>query len=493
MIKTLRKHQAEAAALAAEIANGTVSGKTFTAYVTPGGGKTLMASIFANRLAAEGAIDHVMVLCPRDSLRSQMVDGFVDAELGLTERLVAGPPTRRSLFKGEQLGCVSTYQAIVDDDTANTYAGAMKRGRWLLVLDESHHLPHCDVEAKEERGWAVRVAKLVNSASVVLSMTGTLVRDDRARLAFTEYDDDRSPIVQIRYTRRDALDEQAIVNVDAMLCDGEAEYWHRFSKREHTLSTVPASEQGRALRTLLRNHKYRDAMLALAIGDFGAYRDTRNPRAQMIVIADAIEAAKSIARHIRATYPSLKTVEAHSNEPKAQEYIRRFRKGGASILVTVGMAYEGLDVPSATHLVALTNIRSRTWLEQAFSRSTRMDWGSDLPWEHQLAYLYTPDDPGMRSFLNEWIDEQDAKYADAPQPGTASVPVARGSTFRPEDGELTDINRADTMGVLGDGEQSLVKRFLLDTKLSEMARRCHMSTRDILLLAREMFGDEEAA
>ncbi len=42
-----------------------------------------------------------------------------------------------------------------------------------------------------------------------------------------------------------------------------------------------------------------------------------------------------------------------------------------AILVTVAMAYEGLDAPEVAVVAALTHIRSRPWLEQMLARATR--------------------------------------------------------------------------------------------------------------------------
>jgi len=42
-----------------------------------------------------------------------------------------------------------------------------------------------------------------------------------------------------------------------------------------------------------------------------------------------------------------------------------------SILVTVAMAYEGLDAPEVAVVAALTHIRSQPWLEQMTARNAR--------------------------------------------------------------------------------------------------------------------------
>ena len=55
---------------------------------------------------------------------------------------------------------------------------------------------------------------------------------------------------------------------------------------------------------------------------------------------------------------------AASGERDAHESFAAFRlTAEPSILVTVAMAYEGLDAPEVAVVAALTHIRSRPWLE----------------------------------------------------------------------------------------------------------------------------------
>ena len=47
--------------------------------------------------------------------------------------------------------------------------------------------------------------------------------------------------------------------------------------------------------------------------------------------------------------------------------------GKLDVLVTVAMAYEGLDIPAVSHLICLTRIRSTPWIEQMTARANRID------------------------------------------------------------------------------------------------------------------------
>src|SRR4051794_585381 len=75
------------------------------------------------------------------------------------------------------------------------------------------------------------------------------------------------------------------------------------------------------------------------------------------------------------------------------------------ILVTVAMAYEGLDNPAITYIACLTHIRSYPWIEQMVARATRYDPEAG-PWELQSAHIFVPDDQKMQDVLKLIQDEQ---------------------------------------------------------------------------------------
>jgi superfamily II DNA or RNA helicase len=460
MSAELRTHQAAAQTIATQIVQGLRDEKTVTAYVTPGGGKTLLASVFAHTLIQGGDADHVLVIVPRDSLRQQMADSWTSPVFKLFGGIAKGHADTRNMFPSARMGYVTTYQDVAKH--SRHWQKVMSSDRWVLVLDESHHLPDGQSEDADESGWSASVAPLVAKAKRVLCMSGTLVRESssgrRERLAFIQYIDGKA-VADISFTRRDALSAKAILNVSVKLYDGSARYWHRMKKREHLLSDAPASEESRALSTLLADESFRHAMLDDVIGEWATYRDTMSPRSRMIVVCASQEHVKQAARHIEAT-TKWKAVKAISDEPTASKDLRRFRDNHeGDILVTCQMAYEGLDVPDVTHIVCLTRIRNRSWLEQMFSRATRFDKASRLTWAQQCAFLYAPNDPKMVRFLSEWIDEQDTAIDedDAPQ-GALAKPRGK-STFMPESCEATSSRYGDTLGVFPEDDQHVIRAF----------------------------------
>src|SRR3712207_9464490 len=97
---------------------------------------------------------------------------------------------------------------------------------------------------------------------------------------------------------------------------------------------------------------------------------------------------------------------ATSSERDAAEALAAFRlTPEPSILVTVAMAYEGLDAPEVAVVAALTHIRSRPWLEQMIARATRVDPNAGT-YENQRALVYHPDDPLFAKFRQRVETEQ---------------------------------------------------------------------------------------
>ena len=107
---------------------------------------------------------------------------------------------------------------------------------------------------------------------------------------------------------------------------------------------------------------------------------------------------------------------ATSEEPDAQAAaLAAFRLAAEpAILVTVAMAYEGLDAPETAVVAALTGIRSRPWLEQMIARATRVDPYAG-PYAGQRALVFDPDDPMFRRF-RERIETEQGTLARQPLP-----------------------------------------------------------------------------
>ena len=97
---------------------------------------------------------------------------------------------------------------------------------------------------------------------------------------------------------------------------------------------------------------------------------------------------------------------ATADERDAHQMLAAFRlRPEPSVLVTVAMAYEGLDAPEVAVVAALTHIRPRPWLEQMVARATRVDPHAGA-YEHQKALVFHPADPLFARFRLRMETEQ---------------------------------------------------------------------------------------
>jgi hypothetical protein len=131
---------------------------------------------------------------------------------------------------------------------------------------------------------------------------------------------------------------------------------------------------------------------------------------KLLVVAPDQATAMHYADIVRRWMPArarLRAVRvAISDAPGAQEAIAAFRlRADPSVLVTVAMAYEGMDCPEVTHVACLTHIRSRPWLEQMVARATRVDPDAG-DYDQQRALVYHPDDLLFRRFKHAIEVEQ---------------------------------------------------------------------------------------
>lgn len=460
--RPLRTHQARVAAIVQAIAAGEAGDVSdVLAAVTPGGGKSLLPVIAAARLIGAGMVDRVCWVVPRDSLRLQAEEAFADpawrAALGHALSVRAADNAPDPCRGGA--GYVTTYQAIAA--APDLHLAEFGRHRYLLVVDEVHHLPALSDTApspgpgesadEDASGWSRALLPLLETARLRLLLSGTLERADGRGILWLPYR--RGPKAATRevdlaapgwavvgYSRAQALAERAVLPVMFGALDGEARWLdhdtrgpdgeptqvgpHRLFSHWPTETTRPA------LFTALRTG-FAEALLREAFDAARALRSQRRAArvlapgeaarglGKLLVVApDQVEARRYLDL-LRGWVPrgQQDTVRlATSDERDAHETLASFRlRAEPSILVTVAMAYEGLDAPEVAVVAALTHIRSRPWLEQMVARATRVDPHAG-PYEDQRALVFHPDDPLFARF-RERVETEQGTLAKRPKPG----------------------------------------------------------------------------
>jgi superfamily II DNA or RNA helicase len=396
--------------------------------------------IAAARLIAAGIVDRVCWVVPRDSLRLQAEEAFADAEwraaLGHAVSVRAADNTA-DLCRG-MAGYITTYQGIAASPAL--HLAEFRRHRYLLVVDEIHHLPALtDVTAAPSRddeasGWSRAIEPLLETARLRLLLSGTLERADGRgilwlpyrkgpRAATREVDLAAPGWAVVGYSRAQALADRAVLPVMFGALDGEAKWLDEdgLCCGPHRLfSHWPIETTRPALFTALRTG-FSDELLRQA---FVATRDLRARRrrdrglapheparglGKLLVVAPDQAVARRYLELIRSWVPQSQsdTVRlATSSEVDAHQVLASFRLNAEpAILVTVAMAYEGLDAPEVAVVAALTHIRSRPWLEQMVARATRVDPRAG-DYATQRALVYHPDDPLFARFRLRLETEQ---------------------------------------------------------------------------------------
>jgi len=455
----LRRHQRELAEICEEMLGGRGL-KDIVCAVTPGGGKSLLPQILATRLIPAIA-DALCWIVPRSVLQDQGARGFQDPghRTLLGHRLEAMMTTNQEHPTRGCAAYVTTYQALAAD-THKINAKEFRRKRYLLVLDEPHHL--------EEGGpWHEAIQPLYDRAVLRVLMSGTFERGEGTPIAFLPYattargdridwDSTESRAV-IRYTLTDALREHACIDLTVHYANCQATWLDAQGAQHQVESLAHAGKQtAAALLTALKTEAALE-LLSTGVKDWQVHRTTHS-RSKLLVVAANIEQAQKYTAWLqeRGVPARIATSDDSTAAYQAIKAFKRQGSGAVDCLITVAMAYEGLDVPAITHLICLTHIRTKPWIEQVVHRATRMDPLAG-PYAGQRAYIYAPDDRPFRECLEYILAQRNT-----------AIPTATTSTSPLEDGGCPDgtslfpmTDRAESSiqplrsGVLGMSNQAL--------------------------------------
>lgn len=452
----LRKHQREFLDTCRDWANLRRVPKFTLMEVVTGGGKSPLPVIAAARLIPAGLIDAVCWVVPRMSLQEQGEDAFGDPRFRalLNHQMEARQATNEyDPLKGKS-GYITTYQAIASD-AGNLNRDALRRRRFGLFLDEPHHV--------EEGGvWHRAIQPLVDAATFVVLMTGTLERADGKRVAFVPYrrrkggwepdttSSDEFPM--IRYRRMDAIAERSIRRVEFHLQDG----WTQWIETDGQTAFSQVGDAGKNTRKALftaLNTDFAHQLLDATVEEWKQYRQ-HNLFSKLLVVSPNISAAKEHCKWLAAAGVARVGIATSDDHKDAPEQIRRFKKSNRELdaldaLVTVQMAYEGLDVPEISHIACLTHIRSRSWIEQMIGRGIRVvrDWGD---WESQFCCVFAPNDALFNEAADKIRRDQSAFVPDERPTDGPRMPYEHDddSTIIPIYGERT----SEMVAGLGHGE-----------------------------------------
>lgn len=393
-----RKHQREFKEIITGIKKGS-GVKVIDIMATPGAGKSSIP-IQACELITSGFADALLWVVPRAALQNQGERGFFDPffrEMLGHNSLIRASTNERNPCRGTN-GFVTTYQAIgVDKD--KTVLNEIRSKRYIIILDEFHHL-------EKDGVWHEAINDIVMAGHFLIKMTGTLGRGDKKEIAFINYkkklpyfnnvDTER----MILYSRIDALKEKAILPIEFHLNDAELK-WERPNGNTSGVKSFKNArtpvQMSEALFTAI-NSDFAAEMLKACVLHWSGIKK-KNIGAKLLIVTADYELAKNAVFMLKRSI-GIEAEIATSHESKsAIKSINRFKSGDCNCLVTIAMAYEGLDVPGITHIGVLTNIRSREWIEQMLARGVRIDKTAG-PYETQKCYVFAPMDRRFKKVVD---------------------------------------------------------------------------------------------
>lgn len=402
-----RKHQQEFKDIIDDIIKGS-DVKKIIMHVTPGAGKS-MIPLLAGKLITAGLADKLCWVVPRLTLSYQSETNFTDIGFRrlLNHNLLIRSATNDiNPCRGLE-GFVTTYHALAVD-TNRTVSSDFKDKRYILILDEGHH-----VSAGADIAWHEAIKPLVAQAKYLILMTGTMCRGDGEQIAFIQYDkqgknlypkmesDETTAIVE--YARSVALSEKAIIPLSFHLSSGAAKWVNKEGALiESDIAQAPKKIAAQALFTAVST-EFAKALLEKGVRNWQELKK-RNKGAKLLVVTANHEEAKKVAEALKNKWFNSEIATSHESK-QAHQAIKKFKSGTIDILVTIAMAYEGMDVPAITHIICLTNIRSVPWIEQMVARAVRVDPSAGA-YESQTAFIFAPDDIFLREIVFKIKHEQ---------------------------------------------------------------------------------------
>jgi len=402
-----RKHQQETENTVNDIIGGAPI-RIILVRATPGSGKSALP-IIAGKLVQAGKADACAWNVPRKALQYQGERNFQDPffrDMFKHSLQIRSSTNEPDPCRGLD-GFTTTYQAI-GIDHQRTVLTDFHRKRYVLTLDEFHHLEYGGI-------WHNAIDPIVKQAEYLLLMTGTMARGDGKQIAYVPYTKigdmlepdlrPREDTAVIEYTRQDALEDRAIIPLKFNFHDGSAK-WKDEDQNEITVKSFNSLKArvnvGAAVYTALST-EYATELLSIGMDHWKKYKRF-NRRSKLLIVTANIEHAKKAIAFLRKMNLGAEIATSHDSV-QAAAAIKRFKYREVDILVTIAMAYEGLDVPAITHIICLTHIRSTPWIEQMVARAVRIDHQS-IPYEQQYGYIFAPDDPRFRKIVNEIEAEQ---------------------------------------------------------------------------------------
>lgn len=388
----------------------------FLINAAPGAGKTICASVIAQRLFDADRIDRVVVIAPRKAVVKQWAGEF---------KLVTGRPMLQITGADEEpeeygLDLCATWSAI--QGSLDGLQAVCRRDRTLVICDEHHH-------AAVEAAWGDGANGAFAHAQFALILTGTPIRSDGKESVWLAYDDqgliDHPEGGSYTLTYGEAVDLDYCRPItfhrhegkfSVTLDDGEN---ISVSGMEETQFSA-GLKRIRGLQQALDYYKlactpkylpngtadpasYQASMLQWCIDKLNDLR-LRMPDAGGLIIAPNIPVAEYMAELLEQL-DGEKPVVVHNQVANPEGKITAFRNSKKRWIVSVAMISEGVDIQRLRVLAYLPNAQTELSFRQAMGRVVR-NYG---PQDDSRAYVVMP----THSIFEEYARRVEAEMSPA--------------------------------------------------------------------------------
>ena len=393
----------------------------FLINAAPGSGKTICASVIAEKLIAMGEIDRVIVIAPLNEVVRQWSEEFKFVTKRHMSK-VTGSDTDINDFGVDLCATWNSVQGLLDG-----FQHVCNNSKTLIICDEHHH-------AAISAAWGNGADGAFNNAKYVLVLTGTPIRSDGEEMvwfAFTEkgkidhpeegtYTLTYGEAVDLGYCRPITFHRhwgQYSVEVEkgqTVIVDANEDV-----AIPKELKRVPGIQQALefyqlACKPKLRNDgtldtddltTYQASMLEKGIEKLDEVKKTK-PNAGGLVIAPSITVAKymsGLLENLTGERPDI----VHSELKNSETTIDRFRNSKKNWIVSVAMVSEGVDIKRLRVLVFLPKAKTELFFRQAMGRVVRTSEDDDM----SFANVIMPTDKTFDLYARRVEKEMPESYA----------------------------------------------------------------------------------
>lgn len=369
----------------------------FLINAAPGAGKTICASVIAQRLLDAHMIDRVIVIAPRKTVVNQWGDEFKFVT-GRSMLKITGADEEPEEYGADLCATWSAVQGSLDGLQA-----VCRKDRTLVICDEHHH-------AAVEAAWGDGANGAFVDAKFALILTGTPIRSDGKEAVWLAYDGqgqiDHPEGGSYTLTYGEAVDLEYCRPItfhrhegkfSVTLDDGES---ISVSGTEETqfsdgLKRIKGLQQALDYYKLACTPKYLPSgaadpvsyqgnLLQWCIDKLNDLR-LRMPEAGGLVIAPNILVAEYMAELLELL-DGEKPVVVHNQVANPDGKIAAFRNSKKRWLVSVAMVSEGVDIQRLRIMAYLPNAQTELSFRQAMGRVVR-NFG---PQDDSRAYVVMP-------------------------------------------------------------------------------------------------------